>query len=289
MPVATAFDVWGGLVILAAVVVSFVAEQRHPLRARARPLGERLRTNAAMVALAALTLRLAMVPVALAVAAGGERAGVGLLRWLPLPPAIAAILGFLLLDWTVYAWHRLNHRAPLLWRFHLVHHTDLDLDVSTAFRFHVGELLLSTGWRSAQIVLLGVGPGLVLIYEAAMEAATAFHHSNWRLRVALERGLDVVLVTPRMHGIHHSVLEAETNSNWSVIFSWWDRLHRTKRDGVANEALTIGLPAYRDPRELGVVRLLALPFVRQRNVWGPDMASHTPPRSAWPGKPGPRL
>ena len=271
------FDVWGGATIIAAVVVGFVAEQRHPLHARRRPLGERLRTNVVMVALAALVLRLAMVPAAVAVAGASERAGVGVLRWLPLPAAVAAVLGFLLLDWTVYVWHRLNHRAPPLWRFHLVHHTDLDLDVSTAFRFHAGELLLSIGWRSAQIVVLGIGPGLVLVYEAAMEAATAFHHSNWRLPLALERALNLALVTPRMHGIHHSVEEDQTNSNWSVIFSWWDRLHRTLRLGVPDETLTIGLPAYRDPRALGVLRLLALPFVRQRNAWagGPDMAPHS--------------
>src|SRR5439155_1006722 len=128
MSLATAFDVWGGMAIVAAVVACFVAERRRPLRQRTQPLAERLRTNAAMVALAALTLRLAMVPVALAVAVAGERTGVGLLRWVPLPSAVAAVLAFLLLDWTVYVWHRLNHRAPLLWRFHLVHHTDLDLD-----------------------------------------------------------------------------------------------------------------------------------------------------------------
>jgi sterol desaturase/sphingolipid hydroxylase (fatty acid hydroxylase superfamily) len=263
----TAFDVWGGATITAAVVLSFVAEQRYPLRPRVRPLGERLATNVVMVALAAIVLRLCMVPAALAVARAGERAGVGVLRWLPLPPVIAAVAGFLLLDWTVYVWHRLNHRAPPLWRFHLVHHTDLDLDVSTAFRFHAGELLLSIAWRSAQIVVIGVSPALVLVYEAVMEAATAFHHSNWRLPRTLERVLRLVFVTPRMHGVHHSVREVETNSNWSVIFSWWDRLHRTLRLGVADEAVTIGLPAYRDARELSAPRLLALPFQRQRHAW----------------------
>ena len=148
-------------------------------------------------------------------------------------------------------------------------HPDRDLDVSTAFRFHTGELLLSIGWRSAQILVLGVTPAVVLIYEAAMEAATAFHHSNWRLPLALERRLALVFVTPRMHGIHHSVLEGETNSNWSVIFSWWDRLHRTLRSGVPNETRTIGLPAYRDAEQLGVGRLLALPFVRQHPAFTP--------------------
>jgi sterol desaturase/sphingolipid hydroxylase (fatty acid hydroxylase superfamily) len=260
------FDLWGGGAITVAVVVAFLAEQRWPLRPRVRPLGERLAVNAVLVALAALTLRLAMIPAALAVASAGERAGLGLLRWLPVPGAVAGVLGFLLLDWTVYVWHRLNHRAPLLWRFHVVHHTDLDLDVSTAFRFHAGELLLSVLWRSAQIVVLGAGPGLVLVYEAAMETATAFHHSAWRLPPAVDRALNAVLVTPRMHGVHHSVVEEETNANWSVIFSWWDRLHRTRRAGAPP---AIGLPAFRDPHELGVMALLALPFRRQRPAFTP--------------------
>jgi len=261
------FDIWGAGAITAAVVIAFLAEQRWPLRRRVRPLGERLAINAVLVALAALTLRLAMIPAAVAVASFGENAGIGLLRWLPLPSTAAAGLGFLLLDWTVYVWHRLNHRVPLLWRFHLVHHTDLDLDVSTAFRFHAGELLLSVLWRSAQVVVLGVGPGLHLVYEAVMETATTFHHSNWRLPPALDRALNVVFVTPRMHGLHHSVLEQETNANWSVTFSCWDRLHHTLRTG--GDAPTIGLPAYRDPRELRVGGLLALPFQRQRAAFTP--------------------
>jgi sterol desaturase/sphingolipid hydroxylase (fatty acid hydroxylase superfamily) len=263
----TGFDVRAVAAIGAVVVACFVAERRRPLRAPTRPLGERLRTNAAMVALAAIALRLVLLPAAVAVAAAGERAGVGLVRALPLPPPAAAVAAFLLLDWTIYLWHRLNHRAPLLWRFHLVHHTDLDLDVSTAFRFHVGELLLSVGWRSAQILAIGVSPALALGYEAALQAATAFHHSNWRLPLRLERALNVVLVTPRMHGLHHSVVEAETNSNWSVIFSWWDRLHRTLRLRVPADAVRIGLPAWRDPRELDAPHLLALPFGRQRPTW----------------------
>jgi sterol desaturase/sphingolipid hydroxylase (fatty acid hydroxylase superfamily) len=260
-------DLWGGAIVGLAVVACFAAEHWRPLRASVRPLGERLRTNVPMVAIAALTLRLAMVPAALAVAAAAERAGLGLLRWLPLPAAAAGVAGFLLLDWSIYAWHRLNHQVPWLWRFHLVHHTDLDLDVSTAFRFHAGELLLSVGWRTLAILAIGTSPALLLIYEVATQSATAFHHSNWRLPRGLERALGEVLVTPSMHGIHHSVVEGETNSNWSVVFAWWDRLHRTRRREPSNETLTIGLPAWRDPRELGLARLLALPFRHQRPAW----------------------
>jgi sterol desaturase/sphingolipid hydroxylase (fatty acid hydroxylase superfamily) len=264
----TGLDLWDGAIVALAVAVCFAAEHWRPLRGRVRPLGERLGTNLPMVAIAALTLRLAMVPAGLAVAATAERAGLGLLHWLPLPAAGAGVAGFLLLDWSIYAWHRLNHGVPWLWRFHLVHHTDLDLDVSTAFRFHAGELLLSVGWRTLAILAIGASPALLLIYEVAMQSATAFHHSNWRLPRGLERALGEVLVTPSMHGIHHSVVESETNSNWSVVFAWWDHLHRTRRREPSNETLTIGLPAWREPRELGLARLLTLPFRHQRPAWG---------------------
>jgi sterol desaturase/sphingolipid hydroxylase (fatty acid hydroxylase superfamily) len=198
----------------------------------------------------------------------------GLVNLLPVPPLARSLIAFLLLDYTVYVWHWLNHRVPFLWRFHNVHHTDLDLDVSTAFRFHFGELLLSVFYRSAQVELIGVGPVLALVYEVVMEGATEFHHSNWRLPLRLERALNWVVVTPRMHGIHHSIVERETNSNWSVIFSWCDRLHRTVRLDIPQEAITIGVPAYRDPRELTLFSLLAMPFRRQRPTWRLPNGAH---------------
>src|SRR6185503_6617510 len=102
-----------------------------------------------------------------------------------------------------YYWHRLNHRLPLLWRFHSVHHMDPDLDVTTAVRFHFGEILLSTVFRSLQVVALGVGLTGYLLYEPRLQCANLFHHSNLRLPIRLERALNWVLVTPRMHGIHH--------------------------------------------------------------------------------------
>jgi len=153
------FDLWGGGAIVAAVALGFLAEQRWPLRRRVRPLGERLVTNAAMVALAAMALPPGHDP-RRARRGRGRRAGRrGRAPLAAAPGRRRRRPRFLLLDWTVYVWHRLNHRAPLLWRFHVVHHTDLDLDVSTAFRFHAGELLLSVLWRSAQIVVLASARG----------------------------------------------------------------------------------------------------------------------------------
>ena len=243
----TRFDVFGGAAVVLALALLALAETCAPLRRRVRPRGERLAVNAVVALGAALAVRLALVPVGVVVAAVAGRGGFGLLHWLAAPAALAWPGGLLLLDYTMYVWHRLNHRVPLLWRFHLVHHTDLDLDVWTALRFHAGELLLSCGWRAVQVAAIGPSVALVLVFEVVFETATVFHHSNWRLPPALDRALTAVVVTPRMHGIHHSTLEAETNSNWSVMTSWWDRLHRTLRLDRPAETLVIGLPAYREP------------------------------------------
>ena len=151
-----------------------------------------------------------------------QRLQFGLNYLFELPGLIENCIAFLVLDYGNYIWHFLNHKLNFLWRFHVVHHTDPDLDITTAFRFHFGEMIGSVVSRGAVVLLTGAGPELVLIYEIVFEAATQFHHSNWKLPVRVERILNLIIVTPRMHGIHHSVVRQETDSNYSVIFSWWD-------------------------------------------------------------------
>jgi sterol desaturase/sphingolipid hydroxylase (fatty acid hydroxylase superfamily) len=153
----------------------------------------------------------------------------------------------------------------LCWRrFHLVHHTDLDLNITTAFRFHFGELIGSVFYRDAFVLLSGARPIIVLLYEILFEAATQFHHSNWKLPFKLEKGLNKIIVTPRMHGIHHSQVRNETDSNYSVIFSFWDRLHSTARLNVAQDTIVIGVPTYQNAEELTPGYLLKLPFTKIR-------------------------
>jgi len=171
------------------------------------------------------------------------------------------------MDYAYWWWHWANHMVPLFWRFHNVHHTDLDMDVSTASRFHFGEMIFSAGFLSVAAILFGVGPIMLLVFFIAFEGATLFHHSNWRLPIWLERILNRVVVTPRMHGIHHSIVQRETNSNWGTIFSWWDKLHRTLRRDISQDEITIGVPAYREERELTFGQLWLLPFRRQRSYW----------------------
>jgi sterol desaturase/sphingolipid hydroxylase (fatty acid hydroxylase superfamily) len=181
-----------------------------------------------------------------------------------LPAWIEAAIAMLVSDYSNYLWHILNHRIPLLWRFHLVHHTDLDLDLSTATRFHFGELIGSVFFRGAFVFLSGALPLTVIIYEIIFESATMFHHSNTRLPIQFEKALNKVIVTPRMHGIHHSIIKNEADSNYSVIFSFWDRIHRTAKLNVNQQDVVIGVPSYNNKQELNAGYLLKLPFTKIR-------------------------
>jgi len=254
--------------ILAVFLLLFGLESLSPLRRRKRGRAARLAVNLLITALS-FWVGLAVVrPVALfGVASWVEANRFGLLPYTSLPFWAQFALGFLWMDLTFYWWHRANHVYPLLWRFHNVHHVDPDLDVSTSFRFHFGETFYSTAFRVVQVGLAGIVPFTYLTYELLFNLATMFHHSNLRLPLGLERWLNKIFVTPRMHGVHHSAVGAETNSNYSVIFRWWDYLHRSLRLNVPQKEVVIGVPGYLLPRDNAIHRLLALPFTRQRPYW----------------------
>lgn len=256
-----------GSPVLACLFVALLWLQwRFPLRRHHFSILRRLVRNLVVSLPGFAIVRLAMLPIPVSVALWAEHRQVGLFNWLALPSWAAAIGAFLLMDYAYWWWHWANHMIPFFWRFHNVHHTDLDLDVSTAARFHFGEMFFSTAFLSLTVTLFGVGPILLAVFFIAFEGATLFHHSNWQLPIHLERALNAVVVTPRMHGIHHSIVQRETNSNWGTIFCWWDKLHRTLRRDVPQDAITIGVAAYRDEHELTVGKLLALPF-REQRAW----------------------
>ena len=166
----------------------------------------------------------------------------------------------LLLDYTLWIWHWLNHRVALLWRFHRVHHVDRDLDTATALRFHFGELALSVPFRIAQVLLIDPDPVALKTWERMLMASIVFHHSNVRLPWGVERRLVRLFVTPRLHGIHHSDVQEETNSNWSSLFTMWDQIQGTFRLDVPQQAITIGVPKYEDDREVTLGRILEMPL-----------------------------
>jgi sterol desaturase/sphingolipid hydroxylase (fatty acid hydroxylase superfamily) len=254
-----------GLVLLVALL--FVVERFAALRRSGRPLLGRLLVNVGMSVLAFAVAMVVVRPTALAVLQWAADKPFGLIHIVPMPVAAQFVVAFLLMDLTFYWWHVANHRIPFLWRFHNVHHIDPDLDVSTAYRFHFGEVALSAGFRVAQVSAIGPSAWMFAIYELVFQANTAFHHSNVRLPIRIERLLNVILVTPRMHGIHHSQVRDEANSNYSVVFSWWDRLHRTLGLNIPQSDLIIGVPGYSDRADNGFWNDLLLPFRRQRDYW----------------------
>ena len=250
-----------GIWLFAAAFLALLgAEAAFPLRRRTRPTMRRWAVNLGITCLAFLIVRFVVTRAALATAVWGNTRSLGLLPVLGLPAPAGFALGFLLMDLTFYYWHRANHVFTLLWRFHRVHHVDPDLDVTTSFRFHVGEVAYSAPFRVIQVLLIGTTPALYFIYEFVFQVETVFHHSNVRIPINLERLLNLVIVTPRMHGIHHSEWKDETNTNYSVIFRFWDLLHRSLRLSIPQAEVTIGVEGYHAQRDNRLARLMAWPF-----------------------------
>ncbi|HEX2253937.1 MAG TPA: sterol desaturase family protein [Thermoanaerobaculia bacterium] len=253
-------------------------ERRRPLRRERESKGVRTARNLAVAGLSAATVQLAEAPVALPLARWTARRRYGLVQRLPLPAWARTALAVLLLDYTLYLWHVATHQVPFLWRFHKPHHADLDLDASTALRFHFGEMALSVPWRAAQVLLVGAGPRALTLWQTLVLVEILFHHSNVELSEPVDRRLSWLLVTPRMHGIHHSAVPEESDSNWSNLLTLWDRLHGTFRQDVPQEALRLGVPDHQDPAEVTLPRVLEMPFVegsRDRYRF-PGLSGHVP-------------
>lgn len=254
-----------------AYAALFLLERMLPLRRPKERLIPRLFVNI-MISATAFAAAAALVrPAAGAMLEFTSVKFFGLLPLIGLTGVAGVLAAFLLMDLTFYYWHVANHRVAFLWRFHNVHHIDPDLDVSTAFRFHFVEVGLSAGFRMMQVLLIGPSLMAFLIYELVFQLGTLFHHSNLRMPLRLERALNLIFVTPRMHGIHHSDIREENRTNFGVVFSWWDRLHHTLRLDIPQNQVTIGIPGYSRSSDNGVLHALVMPFGPQRDYWqGPQ-------------------
>lgn len=254
-------------IVAAFAFTLFLLERKFALRGTKAKLGQRLLVNFGMALLTFLIAMALVRPASLGFINMADVQKIGLLNTFQAPEWVKAVLTFLLLDLSFYYWHRLNHAWPFLWRFHNVHHIDPDLDVSTAFRFHFAEVALSTIFRIVQALLIGPALVFFLAYELVFQFSTFFHHSNLRLPRRLEKALMLVFVTPRMHGIHHSNFKDETNSNYSVVFSFWDRIHRSFENRTGQNDITIGVPGYSEPEDNRFMNVLSAPFKKQRDYW----------------------
>ncbi len=218
--------------------------------------------NLGIILLNMLLLRFLFPIAAMGVAAVAQKNGWGLLNLVPLPGWISLLLAVLLLDFIIYLQHVLFHAVPLFWRLHMVHHADLDFDVTTGLRFHPVEIILSMLIKMATVAVLGPPASAVLIFEVALNGTAMFNHGNIRLSKGLDAFLRLLVVTPDMHRVHHSVIIRETNSNFGFNFPWWDRLFGTYRPQpvVGHEGMTIGLSQFRKAGQVTLGRLLLLPF-----------------------------
>jgi len=232
---------------------------RRPLAVGRSP---RWPSNLGILVADVLVVRLLLPTAAAGVALVAAERGFGLFHVIGLPFWLAAPIGFLALDLVIYGQHVMFHHVPWLWRLHRMHHADLDIDVTTGVRFHPVEILLSLVIKIATVALLGIPAAAVVCFEVVLNATSMFNHANASLPRWLDRVARLMLVTPDMHRVHHSVLRQETDSNFGFNLPWWDRLFGTYRaePRAGHDGMTIGLPVFRDPGELRLDRLLTQPF-----------------------------
>jgi sterol desaturase/sphingolipid hydroxylase (fatty acid hydroxylase superfamily) len=257
---AVRFGFFAGVLVLIALWEVWAPRRRLNV---GRPW--RWASNLGLVAVDNLAVRFLGPLGAVGVAVLADERGWGLFNNIAIPAWLAVGLSVVALDLAIYLQHVLFHAVPLLWRLHMVHHADLDFDVTTGVRFHTLEILLSLGIKMAAVLLLGAPALGVVAFEVLLNATSMFNHGNVRLPAWLDRVLRIFVVTPEMHRIHHSVLPRETNSNFGFNMPWWDYLLGTYRSqpSEGHEGMTIGLAQF---REVWVDRLhwmLLLPFLGQ--------------------------
>ena len=263
------FGVFGGMALW---------EFAAPRRRLTVPKLLRWANNLALIMLNSVLLRALFPAAAVGVAAFAARQGWGLFNYFAVPLWMSMLVSVVLLDFVIYLQHVMFHAVPLLWRLHRVHHTDLDIDVTTGTRFHPIEIILSMLIKAAVILVLGPPAVGVVIFEVLLNATSMFNHGNVRMPPALDRVLRLILVTPDMHRVHHSIEEDETNSNFAFNLSVWDRLFGTYRDQprAGHEGMTIGIGTFREAsRCIWLPGILALPFIGKvtdyainRRRWG---------------------
>lgn len=254
---ATRFSAFASVIVVMALWELWAPRRRLSVgRTRRWP------SNLGVVALDSLIVRMLFPTAAVGFALACEARGWGLFNALALPIGLAAAISVILLDLAIYLQHVLFHAVPALWRLHRMHHADLDFDVTTGVRFHPMEILLSLLIKFGVIALFGASALSVLIFEVLLSATSMFNHSNIAMPAAVDRIVRLLVVTPDMHRVHHSILRAETNSNFGFNFPWWDRLFGTYRaqPKEGHDGMTIGIESFRDPAELRLDRMLLQPL-----------------------------
>lgn len=239
-----------------------LAEALRPKRRRERPRVRRWPGNLALVGIGAVAMRVAAPAGVVTAAALAESRHWGLMRTRPQPAMVRWVGTVVVLDLVVYAQHVAMHKVPWLWPLHRVHHADVDVDVTTGVRFHPLEYLLSLGLKGLATVAIGAPVGAVILFEVLLNATSMFNHANLALPTRVDRALRLLVVTPDMHRVHHSVDRREADHNYGFNVPWWDRLFGTYRAQPAqpHETMTLGVSHFRSADDQRLDRLLAQPF-----------------------------
>lgn len=253
-------------VAVVGLIILLLVETVHPYfdfyKGSFKKRGVHFAANLALGIVNALLNAILFVGLWLWAATWAESNNFGILNWIsaPIPVWLRVIFAVLLFDFWMYIWHRMNHQIPFLWRFHRVHHSDSTMDVSTATRFHTGEIFFSSLLRIPVIILLGIYLWELLIYEILVALVVQFHHANINLPGKMDNVLRWLIVTPHMHKVHHSRWRPETDSNFSTIFSFWDRIWRTFRLHDPLHTLKMGLDEFDTEEDQKVKGLFSMPF-----------------------------
>jgi sterol desaturase/sphingolipid hydroxylase (fatty acid hydroxylase superfamily) len=244
-------------------------EMLAPRRPLTTPKAARWFGNLGVVVIGAVLLRIVFPITAVQLAVWAGQKEWGLFNALELPYGLILILSIVLLDFIIYLQHVMFHAVPTLWRLHMMHHADLDYDLTTGIRFHPIEILISMVIKFSAVVVLGTPALAVILFEIILNGMAMFNHGNLFIPLGLDRVLRWVVVTPDMHRVHHSVFPSETNSNYGFNLSWWDRIMGTYRHQprLGHQGMTIGLNQFRDPSRLTLVGMLILPFVGKQGPY----------------------
>ncbi len=254
------------IVFLSVLCAMAIFELLHPRLERDEMRGalktQRWFTNLSMVIISSLCLRVIFPAAAVGAAFWLEERNIGLFNIINVPPIVAGIIAFVVLDFIVWLEHLVSHKWPILWRIHRMHHADNGFDVTTALRFHPLEIVLSMAWKILIIALLGAPAIAVLIFEIVLNGMAMFNHSNVKLPLKLDKIIRPILVTPDMHRVHHSSDHRETDSNYGFNFSFWDRIFATYNDQpkLGHNGMEIGLKEFRGPQSSNLLWTLLLPF-----------------------------
>ncbi len=242
-----------------------LSEWLRPRRPLVASKGARWFTNAAIVVIDSVVVRLLFPAAAVGVALWAQSEGYGLFNVISAPMWLAGLLSIVALDFAVWFSHLLSHKVPLFWRFHRMHHSDRDIDVTTAIRFHPIEIVLSMVYKVAWVIALGAPAWSVILFEIILNGVAMFNHSNLKLPLWLDRIVRQIVVTPDMHRVHHSIIPGETDSNYGFNFPFWDRMFSTyiAQPEKGHDGMTIGLAEWQDERPNRLGWSLMLPFTKR--------------------------